>query len=512
MPIRIKSLHALLSFLFAIGMGVAVSLLLSQLVWSESSKSRINSYTSILLEQAESVAADLTSALKHLDSLPRDDCSASDLIALKRATFEYRSMKDAGRLQEGKIGCSALWGKLEQPHDPGAPSMVTRNGVALWINVPSYAMPDMRVDLSAIGHSYVVTSPTVFAAFENHAPEISAQVSSSDGTRIMRRFGAVMEQRDRLLRRHIRHCSLHYDICAVGQIDSNIFAVSRTPLLMLISVVGALFGATFWVAINHFARKRKTMSARLAAAIKADAITLQYQPIVQAATGRLVGFEALARWHDKHLGHVRPDVFIAKAAKINLSDALNRRIISRALRECAARLRQDSSIYLSINLDISAFLDRSLIDFLLEQAQQHSVPLQQIAIEILESATTDLGKMRTGITDLRKLGLQVFIDDFGTGYSSLAYLGRLDVDKIKIDRIFTQSAGTDSAAAIILATIYQLTQDIQTGVVFEGVETEEQMRAILAICPQALAQGWYYSKAVAIEEILPVYRQAQQGF
>jgi sensor c-di-GMP phosphodiesterase-like protein len=109
------------------------------------------------------------------------------------------------------------------------------------------------------------------------------------------------------------------------------------------------------------------------------------------------------------------------------------------------------------------------------------------------------------VQEVRRLGFQVFIDDFGTGYSGLAYLGRLDVDKIKIDRIFTQAAGTGSAAAMILLKIFEVAKDIDTGVVFEGVETPEQMRAILDFCPDALAQGWLYSKAVPVGAIASSY-------
>lgn len=130
---------------------------------------------------------------------------------------------------------------------------------------------------------------------------------------------------------------------------------------------------------------------------------------------------------------------------------------------------------------------------------------RQIALELLEGATTDIGRIRTGVAAVRALGVQVFIDDFGTGYSGLAYLGRLDVDKIKIDRIFTQSAGTESAASMILAKIFELAEGIGTGVVFEGVETTQQLQAILELCPNALVQGWYYSRAVAIKDVAASY-------
>ena len=505
MPIRIKNLNALFIFLMSLGSGIAITLLLAQLLWAESSRSRVNGYAQTLLGQSESVALDLTNALGHLNAIPLDDCSAADLVELKKANFEFRFIKDAGRIRDGKIICSALWGQFAHPRALGAPTLVTRNDASLWLGVSSYAMPDKQIDVSSKERSFTVTSPTAFATFEDQASELAAVITSVDGKRMMRRFGTVAPGGDRLVRRQAYRCSNYYDICVTAQVDSKIFTASRAPLLLVIAVLGAGLGIIGWGAVHHLLNRNKTMAAKLAVAIEADAIRLLYQPIVRASTGALVGFEALARWHDKELGEIRPDIFIGKAAEINLSHLLNRRIIARALRECAARLHQDQHLYLSINLEIAAFLDPALIEFLLSEARKNGVAPRQIALELLEGATTEIGRIRTGVAAVRALGIQVFIDDFGTGYSGLAYLGRLDVDKIKIDRIFTQSAGTASAASMILATIFELAEGIGTGVVFEGVETAQQLQAILELCPDALVQGWYYSRAVAIKDVAASY-------
>jgi sensor c-di-GMP phosphodiesterase-like protein len=504
-PIRIKNLNTLFFFLVSVGAGIAVALLLAQLLWAESSRSRVDSYAQTLLVQSEAVAKDLSSALAYLNAAPPGDCGVADLVTLKKATFEFRFIKDAGRLRDGAIICSAMWGPFEQAHQLGTPTLVTRNDVTLWLGVSSYAMPGKLIDVSFKGHSFTVTSPTAFATFEEQSTELAAVITSADGTRVMRRFGDVDTDGDSLARRQVHRCSTHYDICVTAQADSSIFGANRAPLLLVIVALGAALGTIAWIAVNHLLHRNKTMAAKLAAAIEADAIGLLYQPIVRASTGALAGFEALARWHDKELGEIRPDIFVSKAAEINMTDLLNRRIIARALRECAARLKQDESIYLSINLDIAAFLDPALIEFLLSEALQHGVAPRQIALELLEGATTDIGRIRTGVAAVRALGIQVFIDDFGTGYSGLAYLGRLDVDKIKIDRIFTQSAGTESAASMILTTIFGLAEGIGTGVVFEGVETAVQLQAILELCPDALVQGWYYSRAVAIKDVKSSY-------
>lgn len=488
-------------------LGMAVSLLLCQLLWAESGKSRGLSFAHTVLRHAESVAANVSEAVAALDRSTLADCSDADLVAMKRLMFEYRFIKDAGRFDaDGKIICSAVWNALQPAVDIGAPTLSTRNRMRLWTGTRSFSTPERRIDIAGTRRSFVVTSPSAFAPFENGPPELAALVTSSDGSVIMRRFGQVEQGGDRLSRREARNCSQRFDICVTAQIDSDIFTSAHSGMLSLTVALGAALGAVAWLALASLFRRNRTLASRLAVAIESDQIRLLYQPIIRASSGQLAGFEALARWRDKGLGDIGPDIFISKAAELGMSPALNRSIVRRALRECGARLNRDPHIYLSINLDIDALLDQRMVELLLDEARQHGIAPRQIAIEILEGSTTDLSLMQAGIEEVRQLGFKVFIDDFGTGYSSLAYLGRLNVDKIKIDRIFTQMAGTESAAAMILQKIFEVAKDVDTGVIFEGVETAAQMRAILAFCPDALAQGWLYSKAVPVAEIAASYQ------
>lgn len=502
---RIAGWPRSITLVFAITAGMAACLLLAQLLWSESANYRLQSYTSTLLRHAESVASNVSGAIAHLEKSRGEDCSGDDMAELRKTVFEFRYIKDAGRVLNGKLACSAVWGAFTQPYDLGTYSMSTRNGARLWLQTPSYSMPDRKIDITAREHAFAVTSPTAFAPFEDDSPEIAALITSSNMRIEMRRFGQFLAHGDDLTHRQYRKCSAVYDICVTAQIASNLFAPQRAPMLLLIGALGALCGLVCRAALASVLGKAATLEAKLARAVESGAIYLLYQPIVKGSTGQLVGFEALARWQDKELGQVRPDVFIPLAEEMGIAADLNRWIIERALRECATYLHANTSTYLSINLEIASLLDDSVTGFLLEQAQRQQIDTRQIVIEILEGTTAGLAQLQKAVARLHQQGFQLFIDDFGTGYSGLAYLGELRVDKIKIDRIFTQAAGTDSAAAMILQMIFKVAHDVGTGVVFEGVETPAQMAAILAICPEALAQGWLYSKAVPIGEMRTVF-------
>lgn len=493
-----RTLVPFIMFAFA---GIAGALWFAQFLWLENNKYRVEAYANILLGHAESVTLNLTEALLELDALQLFPCSKLDLAVLRKNAFEHRFIKDEGRIEDGNITCSAMWGVLKQPYALPNNSTTTRNHFTLWREVPSYAIAGSTMDISARNNVFVVTSPTAFAAFDSPPAGMSATLTSPDGNVIMLKIGPTIPANYPITAQTVKSCSDHFDICVTAQLNNSIFSFERTGLILFISFMGSLVGILTWHVINQYIARHRSMSTKLITSINSNRIQVAYQPIVLAATGEMVGFEALARWYDKDLGNVPPDVFFKKASKLNLGFKLNRNIIRKCLDECGDLLRSSKQLYLSINLDTESLLKSDLIDFLLEETKKNQIAPSQIAIEILESHTANLDQIFDGITRLRIYGYQVFIDDFGTGYSSLAYLSNLKIDKIKIDRTFTQSAGADSAAAMILVKIYEISTTIDAPIIFEGIETEAQRQAILSFCPEALAQGWFFSKAIKFEEL-----------
>lgn len=493
-----KALFALVVLLLA---GVLLALWLTQLVWQESNKSRVEEYANALLSQAESVASNLTQALMVLDIQPLSACSDDDLAALRRTTFEHRFVKDAGRMNGSTITCSAMWGALKQPYMLPGNGKTTRNHFRLWREIPNYAIAGSTIDVSASEYAFVVTSPKAFSAFETPPAGLSAVLTSPDDHVVMFQAGPVIARTASMTIRNTRRCSERFDICVTAHLDNTIFSSDRAGLLAFIGMVGGFLGVLSWYALKGIVARRHSMSMKLAAAIRSDGIQMVYQPIVQAATGRMLGFEALARWNDKDWGNVPPDVFFKKASELHLGFQLNSDVIRKSLSECGELLRRCKQLYLSINLDTESLLKPDLIEVLIQETKENRIDFTQIAIEILEVSTAEVDQIEASVAQLRQCGYQVFIDDFGTGYSSLAYLSNLKIDKIKIDRTFTQSAGTDSPAAQILVKIYEISKTINAEIIFEGIETEGQLQAILAFCPDALAQGWLYSKALPFKAL-----------
>lgn len=490
--------------------GVLFSFGVSQFLWLISADNRIESYANVVLNHAETVAENLTAALDELNKASEQSCGPSDLDALKRVTYEYRFVKDAGRIENKTINCSAMWGLIPSFRLVGD-GRVTRNNVQLWGGVSSYFPSSVKIDISAKGNSFVVTSPTAFAPFESPSVELNSSIVSRDGKTIMRTFGDS-HQGNMLTSAFARLCSEKYDICVSSNIQANIFMANKPGLLLFIALIGCSLGLLVFYAAHQYRRVRDSLSYRLKYAIKNGLISTAYQPIVHGINGKVSGFEVLARWHDRKFGSVPPNVFIQKAEDLGLQENLSKLIVNKALEECSKGLACNPDIYLSFNIETKDLLGGDLVRHISDTAKTHGVLASQIAIEILEGATAEISKIEEKIGHLRLCGHKVLIDDFGSGYSSLSYLAKLNVDVIKIDKSFTQAAGTNSPAAIVLQKIYEIAKALDVQIVFEGVETETQKKAILDFCPDALVQGWLFGKALSINELTEkVKSQAARG-
>jgi diguanylate cyclase (GGDEF)-like protein len=249
-------------------------------------------------------------------------------------------------------------------------------------------------------------------------------------------------------------------------------------------------------------RRLLVMNA-LREALRHDALDLHYQPIVDIETGKLHGVEALLRWIDPQLGSVSPVEIIAAADSMGLSLTLDRWVLHRACTELA-RLRWRgvcTVAQLSVNVSARSFATGGLDDLVARTIAETGWPADQLTLEVTESAImTDAPHAVDLLTNLRDHGIAIAIDDFGTGYSSLAYLKRLPVSILKIDRSFIDQVTDDPDSRAIAASIVDLANALGLRTVAEGIETAEQAAVMLQLgCPSG--QGFLWSAAVPAGEL-----------
>ena len=253
----------------------------------------------------------------------------------------------------------------------------------------------------------------------------------------------------------------------------------------------------FDATLDDSAKLRSRIEIALRDALSQGALTLNYQPIVHPDTGQPYGYEALLRWNDHELGLVPPSMFIPIAEQCGLAQPLGEWVIRHAIAEAAGW----NSGVVSINVSSLHFQTSAVINFVIQVAAEHKMPLNRIQLEITETAMfANPAQAAELIIALRQAGILVALDDFGTGYSSLVNLRDFEIDCIKIDKSFVDTLGQDRQASAIITSVTAMARLMGLRVVAEGVETSGQVHALRAMgCD--LMQGFYYAKAMTPGEL-----------
>jgi diguanylate cyclase (GGDEF)-like protein len=245
----------------------------------------------------------------------------------------------------------------------------------------------------------------------------------------------------------------------------------------------------------HRGRRRKLslIEQRLRSPEIAGEFSMEFQPIVDLATGSVVAAEALARWDHPDLGRVPPDIFIRAAERSGTICSLTQILFKQAL---AASKAWPEHVKLSFNLSVHDLVSDTAIDALIAHVRSSSLGRRAVQFEITETAVLkDFGKARRSIETLKAAGYSIALDDFGCGFSSLQHLHNLPIDCIKVDRSFTAGLGEGGARRSIVSTISDLSNSLGLDCVIEGVEMWEQS-ALLQQMGCRFGQGHYYSRSL----------------
>ena len=236
---------------------------------------------------------------------------------------------------------------------------------------------------------------------------------------------------------------------------------------------------------------RLALASDLADAVEREELRLVYQPKVDCTTLGVTGVEALVRWRHPTRGLLLPDMFIPLAEQTGLIRDLTRWVLERALAECAAWNAMGHDIPVAVNLSASTVHDPDLLDAVTDAVARSGVPPGSVELEITESAVMldPEGAIRS-LEDLTRKGVRFSLDDFGTGYSSLAYLQRLPVTSVKIDKSFVQPLHGDEVAQAIVRAVVELGHSLHLSVIAEGVDSAEVMQAVTSLGCDAV-QGFH---------------------
>ena len=223
-------------------------------------------------------------------------------------------------------------------------------------------------------------------------------------------------------------------------------------------------------------------------------LSVIYQPVADVRSHQVVQVEALCRWNHPEHGFIPPDEFIAIAEQMGLIGQIGDFVMGEACAQAARWRRAGLELGMAVNVSGREFADASLVDRVARHLHAHGLPPEMLTIEVTETEIMgDLTQATSVLDELSSLGIKIAIDDYGTGYSSLAYLHRLPVQKLKIDRSFVTNLPNDLSNAIIVRSSIAMAHSLGLSVVAEGAE-DELTCAVLADADCDLIQGYYLSK------------------
>jgi EAL domain-containing protein (putative c-di-GMP-specific phosphodiesterase class I) len=238
-------------------------------------------------------------------------------------------------------------------------------------------------------------------------------------------------------------------------------------------------------------------------ATERDELQLEYQPVIDIATGRIVGLEALVRWQHPQHGLLSPASFIPLAEETGLIVPMGTWVLHEALRQWSRWRRHydGQERTLAVNLSAGQLSDANLVATVRDALARYGVGPWELCLELTESSfMADDERHNRTLAELQALGVQLAIDDFGTGYSSLTHLQRFPVTILKIDQSFVGGLGRQASDEAIVESVIHLAHALGLRVVAEGVETADQV-AVLHRLGCDVAQGFYLARPAPAREI-----------
>ena len=301
-----------------------------------------------------------------------------------------------------------------------------------------------------------------------------------------------------------------YDYAAYAALPSSRLDRGRFNLMLVLLPLGIGTGLLLALILSRINRHRLSLATRLRLALKRSEFHMVYQPVVDLRSGAWVGAEALIRWRRPDGEEVSPDLFIPVAERFGLIQQITQRVCELCVQDLQALLRQHPDFRISINLSAEDFSSPHIALHLQKLLKQHDLDARQFQVEVTERGLLDQNTARDVLQLLRASGIRVAIDDFGTGYSSLGYLTSLDVDGLKIDRIFVETIGAGAATSHVVAHIIEMAKSLGLDMIAEGVETETQAEYLRTHGVQ-YAQGWLYARPLNQQDLGAALQKRTSG-
>jgi predicted signal transduction protein with EAL and GGDEF domain len=310
----------------------------------------------------------------------------------------------------------------------------------------------------------------------------------------------------------IVHGSIGISLGVAGTTDAEALMREADIAMYLAKGQGKGRYEVFQAGMHQAVSRGFQLRSSLEHALTRRQFTLDYQPIVELATGRPVGVEALIRWNHPDRGLLQPVDFVPLAEATGLIQPIGRWVIEEASR-ALARLSgtpHGTDLFMSINLSPIQLADPDLVPTVEAVLDQHGFERGRIVLELTETSAPDPRAAADAMGRLHDLGVRLAIDDFGSGYSSLGHLGELPVDIVKLDRAFIDALAAGDRSEALASGIIQLGRQLGLQVIAEGIERHDQLVSLRSLGCE-LGQGMYLAPPVAESDLVALLAVSDDG-
>ncbi|WP_167375557.1 EAL domain-containing protein [Brucella cytisi] len=476
----------------------------------ERRKASAADYARMTALRVQQTLDDAKRALARARSITRTDCSREHMQAMERVAAESRGIAGVAYIRNGKIICTRL-GVLTPP------TPVYDAGVDLGLGYkldhnrrPRLFQADPLIGIRYGDYGVLVEkgrftdligqNNVIFGMATDQGTILELSAPAETGTIQIFLKGKDSGHSDRYVLKSYPVSGLIAFALIDGKgASANLTTDRRYILTISLAISLALIGIIIWIS-----RLQLSPAKTLEKALRKRELTVHYQPIIELATGRCVGAEALTRWRKGNGKTVPPDQFIPLAEANGLIPLITDLVVSSVIADMATLLRHDKGLHISINIPASDIEKQGFLPELHAAVEKAGIDPSQIWLEVTERGFMNAPIARQTIEAARSAGFRVAIDDFGTGYSSLSLLEGLPLDALKIDKSFVDVIYRGVATSVVTPHIISMAHGLTLAMIAEGVETADQ-QAYLKEAGVQFGQGWFYSKALPPEQFHTFY-------
>ena len=469
-------------------------------------------YAERVVRRGEETASQFGNAIQLLNHDHLARCSPQEIELMRQIAVESSYLQMIGRISGNTLQCTSLGTAV--PREVGQPTLTTDHGVREWTNFRFNPDPNSHLDLLdrngvavLINSSLVVDVDTedsgvglamIVPSDANHAKlaESNAQFRPAWLNPVGRGQSASFVDGDYLVSQ-VRSPTL--DIAGISTVPHHFvyghfkrFAATFVP-------IGCLCGFALACAVIYISRYRSSLLGLVRSAVRRGEFYVEYQPVVEVATRRVVGAEALVRLRRGNTV-ISPSNFIGLAEETGAARLITENVLRLVAKDLPRLLQMRPDFHVAINLTASDLRWRGTLERLEQLLQRSGALPRNVVIEATEHGLVSGPECGQLISSMRERGFRVAIDDFGTGYSCLSRLQDLDLDILKIDRSFVETIGTNRPTREVVLHIIEIAHSSRLHIVAEGVETEAQSR-FLQDRGVEFAQGWLFGKSMPIDAL-----------